>query len=63
MARRLGKETSTVGRWAKSGRIAAVRLPDGSWMIPYAELERMLAQQESIDEAFAVAERIAKARS
>ena len=45
-ARRLGLNRSTIGRWAKSGRIEAVRMPSGGYVIPVRDVERIEAERE-----------------
>jgi predicted site-specific integrase-resolvase len=45
VARRLGVNISTVGRWVKSGRIEGVELPSGGYVIPIREVERIEAER------------------
>jgi predicted site-specific integrase-resolvase len=45
-ARLIGVHRATIGRWARSARIMAVKLPDGSYVVPMAEVERIRAERE-----------------
>lgn len=45
VAKRLGVNISTVGRWVKSGRLEGVELPSGGYVIPIREVERIEAER------------------
>lgn len=47
VANSLRVDSSTVRRWATTGAISSVRLPNGTIRIPRSELDRMLNAAES----------------
>jgi putative resolvase len=42
VARRMGVDRDTVGRWIRLGQVRAIRTPGGRWRIPRSELDRLL---------------------
>jgi len=47
MARELSVNVSTVGRWIKAKKVAGVRLPDGSYVIPRTEIDRARSRHDA----------------
>lgn len=47
VAQALRVDSSTVRRWAATGAIAAVRLPNGTFRIPRTALDELLAPTEA----------------
>jgi len=45
VAKRLGVNISTIGRWVKSGRLEGAELPSGGYVIPIREVERIEAER------------------
>jgi len=46
VCRRLGISFITLKRWIYSGKIRAVKTPNGRWMIPESEIERVVGGKE-----------------
>ena len=42
VARLLGVDYATVARWARTGKIKAIRTVGGHWRIPESEVKRLL---------------------
>lgn len=51
VARLLGVDYVTVARWARDGKIKAVRTPGGHWRIPESEVKRLLGEKGGRDDA------------
>lgn len=43
-AKRFGKDPSTVLAWIKSGKLAAIKLPSGRYVVEAAEVDRILGR-------------------
>ena len=44
VAEMLGVDYATVARWARTGKIKAIRTVGGHWRIPESEVKRLLNQ-------------------
>ena len=49
VAAHVGVSRASVWNWCRSGRISAVQLPGGQWLIPKSELDRILAPVSKTD--------------